>query len=145
MRNVKRTLATLATAAGIAAIAAGPASAAPNWQEVHTNSNWTCGATVTHSGASGVSFQTCIVLNDNYDEQAVLVVVNNGPSPITIGGSVITDFGGNATCVSSTLSPGYRRGCFGPTKHAHTSFNGAYSSLTVNRTTEHDDGLNIYL
>ena len=145
MHTIKRMLAVLATATGIAATAAGPAMAAPNWQEVHTNSNWYCGETVTHTGASGVSFQTCIVLNDNYDEQAVLVVVNNGPSAISLSGSMVTDFGGDASCVKSTLSRGYRRGCFGPTKHSHTSFNSAYSWLTVNGAKEHDDGRNIFL
>ncbi len=58
---------------------------------------------------------------------------------------MVTDFGGNASCVRSTLSRGYRRGCFGPTKHAHTSYNGAYSNLTVNGVTEHDDGRTIYI
>src|SRR5262245_46517864 len=59
MRYLKRTVGVLATAAGIAALTAGPAMAAPNWQVVNTTSNWHCGSTLTHTGASGVSFQTC--------------------------------------------------------------------------------------
>lgn len=145
MRHIKRTLAVLTAAAGLTALAAGPAMAAPNWQEVHTDGNWICGETVSHSGGSGVFYQTCIVLNDNYDEQAVLVVVNDGSKAISLAGSMSTDFQGDASCVTSVLSPGYRRGCFGPTKHAHTSYNGAHSDLTVNGVHEHDDGVVIYI
>ncbi|MEU6246595.1 hypothetical protein [Glycomyces sp. NPDC047010] len=123
------------TAVGLA-FTASPASAAPYWQEVNTGPTWSCNPTKIHPAKAGVGFQTCIVVNANYDAQAVLVVVNNSSSAIQLSGVIDTSFGADASCYSSTLNPGFRRGCFGPTVHVGSGVTlGATSYLTVNGTT----------
>lgn len=141
MRNHKnRTPGRLLTAVAVSALAilavvfsASPAAAAPYWQEVRTGPTWNCGSTETHTVSDGVGFQTCIVYNANQDAQAVLVVVNNATNPIRLSGEVDTSFGATFSCLESTLNPGFRRGCFGPTTHVGFPPSlGAYTQLTVN-------------
>ncbi|MET8826344.1 hypothetical protein ABZX40_30290 [Streptomyces sp. NPDC004610] len=137
-------------AAGTMALGASPASAAPYWQVVDTGTGptWTCGSTKAHKEVAGVGFQTCLVVNDNLAAQSVLVVMNNSAKAIqlsgsvitgsVITGSVITDFGGNASCYSSTLNPGFQRGCFGPTRQVGTGTISASSRLKVNGVVDYN-------
>ncbi|MGI5397978.1 hypothetical protein ACQEVG_00615 [Streptomyces sp. CA-135486] len=53
--------------------------------------------------------------NQNGDAQVVLVVNNQGPKGVNIGGWTSSQFGSNVTCADSVLNPGFQRGCFGPT------------------------------
>ncbi|MFJ2109491.1 hypothetical protein ACIOHH_33525 [Streptomyces microflavus] len=111
----RRLLAT-ATLAGALAMQATPASAAQTWQAVNTNSNWHCSNYVKHSVSDYVKFKTCIVLNSNYDAQAVLVVQSTASVAVSIGGSLKSGtFPSNVSCANSTLNPGFTRGCFAPT------------------------------
>lgn len=131
-----------AMAAGLMALSTSPASAAPYWQVVDTGTGpqWLCGPTKAHKAKSGVGFQTCIVVNSNKDAQAVLVVVNNSKDAITLSGGVRTDFGADADCYSSTLNPGFQRGCFGPTVHVGAGEISAYSYLRVNGVLDYSQG-----
>jgi hypothetical protein len=136
-RKIGRLLAVAAVsllAAGTMALSASPASAAPYWQEVNTStgSKWTCNSTKAHPASSQVGFQTCLVTNANQDAQAVLVVVNNSTKAIQLSGVIDTSFGADASCYTSTLNPGFQRGCFTPTVHVGTGTIGATSYLTVN-------------
>ncbi|MEV7912664.1 hypothetical protein [Streptomyces griseus] len=111
----------------------GQAFAAANWQEVNTNSNWHCEKTRQHNPYSGVGFQGCIVQNSKGDAQVVLVVVNNGPKAVRIGGSISSGFGSNVTCAASVLNPGFQRGCFAPTKTLKCNvLYGAQVSVIIN-------------
>lgn len=120
------------------AAATAPASAATvNWKEISPNSNWRCEKTIEHATYPGVKFQGCIVANQNGDAQVVLVVNNQGPKGVNIGGWTSAQFGGNVTCADSVLNPGFQRGCFGST--VHVPCNVAYDSsvhLTVNGSTK---------
>lgn len=112
-----RILTTAAAVAGSVLLAAAPAGAAPYWQTVSTNSNWSCAATVVHTARAGVGFQACIVRNANDDAQVVLVVVNNSSSAVTVSGTVTSEFAAEASCSTYSLAAGERRGCFGTTAH----------------------------
>ncbi|MFB6771757.1 hypothetical protein [Streptomyces sp. NPDC056337] len=129
-------------AAGVMALGTSPASAAPYWQVVDTDTGpqWLCGPTKIHKAKSGVGFQTCVVVNSKADAQAVLVVVNNSKDAITLSGGVRTDFGADADCYSSTLNPGFQRGCFGPTVHVGAGGISAYSYLRVNGVVDYSQG-----
>ncbi|MEE1938138.1 hypothetical protein V1L54_01675 [Streptomyces sp. TRM 70361] len=81
-----------------------------------TRSNWVCG-NHHHKVSVNVNFKKCIVINDDLDAQAVLVVQNKASVAVTIEGETFTNFGGNEDCAVSTLNPGFTRGCFGPTRH----------------------------
>ncbi|MGW2463120.1 hypothetical protein ACWC2M_29570 [Streptomyces sp. NPDC001761] len=93
------------------------ASAAQNWQTVTSTPNMTCSAYKQHKVSNNVNFKVCIVVNSNLDAQAVLVVQNNAGVAVSIGGEVATNFGSNVDCASSTLNPGFTRGCYSPTVH----------------------------
>lgn len=131
-----------AMAAGVMALGTSPASAAPYWQVVDTGTGpqWLCGPTKIHKAKSGVGFQTCHVVNSNSDAQAVLVVVNNSKDAITLSGGVKTNFGGDADCYSSTLNPGFQRGCFGPTVHVGAGGISSSSYLRVNGVVDYVGG-----
>ncbi|WP_326678613.1 hypothetical protein [Streptomyces sp. NBC_01237] len=111
-----RTLLVVAAAIGALAVQATPASAAQNWQAVDTNSNWYCSDYFKHSVSDYVKYKTCIVLNSNYDAQAVLVVQSTASVAVSIGGSLKeSNFSSNVSCANTTLNPGFTRGCFAPT------------------------------
>jgi hypothetical protein len=114
-----RALAAVVGGVAAASLAFGvtPASAAQNWQAVSMGDNWHCTGYFTHPVSTHVKFETCIVYNANSDAQAVLVVQNNADVAISIGGKIETNFGSNTGCNSSTLNPGFTRGCFSPTVH----------------------------
>ncbi|WP_371667417.1 hypothetical protein OG985_07250 [Streptomyces sp. NBC_00289] len=116
-KTTTRILTTTAGVVGSVLLAAAPAGAAPTWQTVSTNSNWSCAPTVVHSAKAGVGFQACLVRNAGDDAQTVLVVVNNSGSDVTISGTVTSDFAADASCSTYTLPAGQRRGCFGTTAH----------------------------
>ncbi|MGW4597721.1 hypothetical protein ACWEOA_20765 [Streptomyces sp. NPDC004457] len=112
----KALLVAAMTGAALAATSAS-ASAAQNWQTVTSTPNMTCGAYKQHKVSNNVNFKVCIVVNSNLDAQAVLVVQNNAGVAVSIGGEVATNFGSNVDCASSTLNPGFTRGCYSPTVH----------------------------
>ena len=128
---------------GTSLAAATPASASPYWQEVHTSSNWTCSPYKAHRLSFNIKFKTCIVRNSNNDAQAVLVVQNSGTKAANIHGAIEQDLTGgvhddthySASCIMSTLNPGFTRGCFGTT-FSGTSDIYAESELLMNGTEE---------
>lgn len=115
-------------AAGALVFSAAPASAAANWQAVDTNSTWSCSSYKTHQVSDYVKYKVCGVYNANGDAQAVLVVQNSASVAVSIGGEVWSSFGSNVQCASSTLNPGFTRGCFAPTVHV----GGSPGTLSVN-------------
>ncbi|TQE35819.1 hypothetical protein Sipo8835_12360 [Streptomyces ipomoeae] len=132
-----KALTMAAAVAGTLAFAATPASAAANWKEVSTNSNWNCSDYKPHPVSSYVKFKVCLVINASDDAQAVLVVQNTTGGPITIGGAVRSDFGSNVDCANSTLNTSFTRGCFAPTvtDAGSRSILNATGYLTVNGVT----------
>jgi hypothetical protein len=112
-----KALLVAAVAAGTLAATSAPAGAAQNWQSVSSTPNMTCGAYKQHKVSNNVNFKVCIVVNSNLDAQALLVVENNAGVAVSIGGEVASNFGSNVDCASSTLNPGFTRGCFAPTVH----------------------------
>ncbi|MGW9441098.1 hypothetical protein [Streptomyces sp. NPDC055607] len=84
---------------------------------MNTNSTWKCEPTIQHDVYPGVGFQGCVVMNAQGDAQVVLVVTNNGPKGVRLGGSIASGFGSSTTCADTVLNPGFTRGCFAPTKH----------------------------
>jgi len=119
MKHVRKVLGTATAAVGALAFAASPASAAPYWQVVSTDSNWSCSTYQPHQVSNNVNFKTCIVRNANNDAQAVLVVQNKATVAITIRGELTythDGFSNYITCKLSTLNPGFTRGCFAPTE-----------------------------
>ncbi|MET7504524.1 hypothetical protein [Streptomyces microflavus] len=134
-RKIAQGASFISAAAAAVIMGAGPAAAATNWQEVNTNSNWYCETTKQHNPYSGVGFQGCVVQNSSGDAQVVLVVVNNGPKAVRIGGSISSGFGSNATCAASVLNPGFQRGCFAPTKSLKCNIlYGAQVNVIINDT-----------
>ena len=108
-----KALTVAVTAVGALALAASPASAA-NWQTVSTNSNWVCSEYKHHQVSNFVNYKVCIVVNANDDAQVVLVVQNAADVAVSIAGTA-TGFGSNVNCPTSTLNPGFTRGCYSPT------------------------------
>ncbi|MFG2194432.1 hypothetical protein [Streptomyces sp. NPDC048639] len=108
---------------GTGLVTATPAVAAPPyWQEVSTNSNWTCSPYKAHRLSFNIKFKTCIVRNAANDAQAVLVVQNSGTAAADIRGVVhhhntggTYDGNWDFSCKTSRLNPGFTRGCFGTT------------------------------
>ncbi|MEV6209112.1 hypothetical protein [Kitasatospora sp. NPDC051914] len=108
--------ATAVTAGALALATAGPASAAPYWQTVSTNSNWSCTAYRTHPVSTHVNWKLCEVVNANYDAQVVVVVQNTATVAVSITGATSSNYSSDGTCLTSTLNPGFTRGCYGPTR-----------------------------
>ncbi|MFD7704794.1 hypothetical protein [Streptomyces caelestis] len=120
------------------AVAAAPASAATvNWKEISPNPNMRCEDTIDHVTYPGVKFQGCVAFNANGDAQVILVVNNQGPKAVNIGGWTSSQFGSNVTCADSVLNPGFQRACFGPTVHVpcNITYNNSVH-LTVNGSTK---------
>ncbi|MFJ8586719.1 hypothetical protein ACIRD2_18985 [Streptomyces sp. NPDC093595] len=139
--NVRRII--RGAGAGLAAMIALAAAAAPanaatvNWQTISPNANWRCEDTIPHATYPGVKFQGCVVANQFGDAQVVLVVNNQGPKAVNIGGWTSSQFGSNVTCADSVLNPGFQRGCFGPTVTVPCNITYANSvHLTVNGSTK---------
>ncbi|MFC9943590.1 hypothetical protein [Streptomyces pratensis] len=137
VRQVVRGAGLAVAATTAVAMATAPANAATvNWQEISPNANWFCDPTISHVTYPMVKFQGCVVVNQNGDGQVVLVLNNQGPKAVNIGGWTSSQFGSNATCANSVLNPGFQRGCLGPTV---TIPCGNYSNsvhLTVNGSTK---------
>ncbi|MBR8639030.1 hypothetical protein KEF29_06080 [Streptomyces tuirus] len=112
-----KTLGVAAATVGALALTAAPAGAAQNWQAVSTNSTWHCGGYKTHKVSDNVKFKVCAVVNGSRYAQAVLVVQNAASVAVSIGGAVSSNFGSNVDCASSTLNPGFTRGCLAPTQY----------------------------
>ncbi|WP_236241034.1 hypothetical protein [Streptomyces sp. CC228A] len=141
-RHVSRVTTLAVGTAAAAAMAVSPASAATNWKEVNTNATWKCEPTMQHSVYPGVGFQGCVVMNAQGDAQVVLVVTNNGPKGVRLGGSIASGFGSSTTCADSVLNPGFTRGCFAPTKHVTPGY--VYESrvtVKVNDSVQHGRSL----
>ncbi|MER7884149.1 hypothetical protein ABTY35_15165 [Streptomyces fimicarius] len=120
-RTVGKIIGVAAAAAGLAVSSTSPAAAFPYWQQVSTNSNWSCSDYQAHRLSFNIKFKTCVVRNANNDAQAVLVVQNSGTKAAVIRGEIATWVNGNSyrasiSCYESTLNPGFTRGCFGPTE-----------------------------
>lgn len=118
MRRTFKGIAVAAAAAVIGFFAAGPAAAAPYWQPL-TFGLENCGATTSHEDSSNLLFQTCILINSSGTyAQSVLVVRNNNNSAINLGaGYANNNFGGDASCLPTSLGAGLVTTCLGPTKH----------------------------
>ncbi|MEU0355249.1 hypothetical protein [Streptomyces cyaneofuscatus] len=126
-----------ATVTALAVTTAPASAAAANWKEIQPNANWECGSTISHATYPGVKFQGCVVANNSGDAQLVLVVNNQGPKAVNIGGWTSSQFGSNVTCADSVLNPGFQRGCFGPTVSVPCNISYANSvHLTVNGSTK---------
>ena len=112
-----------------------PASAAPYWQTYQTNSHWHCGPTHSAGGLPGVVYQTCMPVSVNGDAaQSVVIVTNNGGSPITISATVYLEgvsSSAQASCYQSTLNTGFSRACFGPTVNVSCQVGYAGSGLSI--------------
>ncbi|MFC9943591.1 hypothetical protein [Streptomyces pratensis] len=130
--------------AGAAALGSGfatatPATSAPFWQAVNTDSNWSCSDYKNHRLSHNIKFKTCIVRNSSNDAQAVLVVQNSGTKAAVIHGDIGQTLTGgahdgfyySASCYESTLNPGFTRGCFGSTFPGTTRIT-ATSELLMN-------------
>ncbi|MEU2383286.1 hypothetical protein ABZ606_01250 [Streptomyces sp. NPDC012461] len=122
-RRLLGVLTAAAATLGTCLATAPAAEAAPYWQSVSTNSNWTCSPYKSHRLSFNIKLKTCIVRNGNNDAQGVLVVQNSGTKAAVIrgvGDGVQHRSGGfeasyGFSCKESTLNPGFTRGCFGIT------------------------------
>lgn len=94
------------------------ASDTVGWKEVNTNSSWHCSDYVHHRAKPGLKFKACIVKNSTPKAQAILVVQNASGDPVSIGRSRVvfeSQRGGDVWCAgSTTLQPGFTRGCYAP-------------------------------
>ncbi|MFI6598609.1 hypothetical protein ACIBHX_20310 [Nonomuraea sp. NPDC050536] len=97
-----------------------PASAYPNWQSVSPDSHWHCGRTTQHPDSTNVYMQTCIIVNDNRDAQAVTVVQNKSNVAIHLAALATASFGGSAKCNDTAIRPGRQVGCFSRTVHVRS-------------------------
>ncbi|WP_367130114.1 hypothetical protein [Saccharothrix sp. HUAS TT1] len=97
----------------------GAANADPYWEPVSKNSSFRCSYVVPHSFYD-VTFQTCVVVNGN-STQAVAIVANHSPTTLSleapnvalyVNGPISYD----RNCLTSVLTGGYTRACFGPTQ-----------------------------
>ncbi|MFJ4120637.1 hypothetical protein ACIP3U_04790 [[Kitasatospora] papulosa] len=84
-----------------------------------------------------IIIQTCMVSTaDEVKQQAVTVVLNKGTKYANIWTRILTNFGGDASCVKTSIAPGQQLGCFGPTVsvrcNAPNDFNNAYSDVEMN-------------
>ncbi|MCX4767423.1 hypothetical protein OG562_42045 [Streptomyces sp. NBC_01275] len=102
---------------GVAAAAAPASAATVNWKVLDPNIGMLCSPAISHVTYPGVHFQGCVVVNANYDAQIVMVVINQGPKAVNIGGWTSSQFGSNVTCADSVLNPNIEVACFGPTVH----------------------------
>ncbi|WP_435239546.1 hypothetical protein [Streptomyces sp. YPW6] len=67
-------------------------------------------------------------------QQGVTVVLNKGTKYATIWSKLITNFGGDASCVKRSVAPGEQLGCFGPTVSIRCGLghNNAFSDVWMN-------------
>lgn len=112
-----KALGVAAAAVGALVFAASPASAAPYWQAVTETGNWTCTAYQHHTVSDYVDWKVCQIVNSNNDAQVAVVVRSAAPRAVTIAGGTDSSYGSTASCYTSTLNPGFTRGCLGPTVH----------------------------
>ncbi|MFJ3224307.1 hypothetical protein ACIPJS_13220 [Streptomyces sp. NPDC086783] len=123
---------------GVAAAAAPASADTVNWKALDPDIPMVCMPAISHATYPGVKFQGCLVANANYDAQVIMVVVNQGPKAVNIGGWTSSQFGSNVTCANSVLNPNIVRACFGPTKHlpeAGVNYDNSVH-LTVNGSTK---------
>ncbi|MEU1458217.1 hypothetical protein [Streptomyces avermitilis] len=57
-----------------------------------------------------VKFKACEVINAHNDAQVILVVQSTASVAVSLG-----SYGSTGTCTTSTLNPGFTRGCYGST------------------------------
>ncbi|MFE2055585.1 hypothetical protein [Streptomyces sp. NPDC059446] len=73
---------------------------------------------------------------DESQQQAVTVILNKGTKYADIWARSVTNFGGDASCVKTSVAPGQQLGCFGPTVpircNLPNDFNNAYSDVEMN-------------
>ncbi|WP_078950028.1 hypothetical protein [Streptomyces sp. CFMR 7] len=130
-----KALMVAAAAAGALVFSASPASAAANWQAVNTNSNWDCLPYKTHTISANIKFKPCVVTNANNHTQVVLVIQHTGTAAAIVSGEIVSSFGSNTLCNSSTFNPGFTRGCYAPTVNVPSSGGGSFNvRLNVNGT-----------
>ncbi len=135
MRRLARRSAIALAAVVTLFATATPASAAPEWQTFKTNSRWKCSDSWTHPGSNNIIMQTCMVTTANeLGQQGVTVVLNKGTKYATIWSKLITNFGGDASCVKRSVAPGEQLGCFGPTVSIRCGLghNNAFSDVWMN-------------
>ncbi|MET7453138.1 hypothetical protein ABZT03_14815 [Streptomyces sp. NPDC005574] len=132
-----KALTVAAAAAGALVFGAVPADAAPYWQTVNTgSSDWFCTAYKHHSVSDHVNWKVCEVTNASNDAQVVVIVQNAASTAISIGGSVKSSYGSSGTCFTSTLNPGFTRGCYGQTVRYSSDGWWIQGTLTVNGVTD---------
>ncbi|MFE2302606.1 hypothetical protein ACFXAW_30975 [Streptomyces sp. NPDC059445] len=139
LRRVARVAGVLTAGLLTVAVATAPASATTvNWKELDPSIPLFCESTIPHATYPDVYFQGCLVANQNGDAQVIMVVNNQGPKAVNIGGWTSSQFGSNVTCADSVLNPNFQRACFGPTVHLPAAGVTYKSSvhLTVNGSTK---------
>lgn len=131
LKRVVQIVSAAATGAVLTVLGAGPASAAPYWQEVSVTPTWNCTPYYVHNGTTiPIQFKACVIKNASDDSQIAVVVKNSTGRAAQIQAD-LQDRRMSASCYQSTLNTGFTRGCLGTTRHIPTCSSN-YGTVTLN-------------